>query len=409
MTAASRWEWLDFDEAESQHVRDFLRQDVEGEGTDPLRIGSSVRDRISERLFPGTSTQYTRLRYVILAPAILGKPRAAVSRLKQSQATLNAQLRQANVKETGIIGSRNPERDFVYLYWTALRTWKFLQPTTDDDRDVTVANGIAALHSKAVTDEEGNVLTDLRVKWDPTVVQLANDFWKGANDSGWPSIHCRQAEADYVLGQWIALPSRPALAAIASQVRAGRPQSTASYPWTVRFRGFKDARDELDRARAVSLICWSAQLAYNFALLGVAKKLEARGVETTWQRQGQDLSATEAFIERMFSSWHSALAAEEGTLAPWTDASHWGALGSNSSRNFLATTTRMLLAKKTNLKSGEWAAWLKEREKVNPAPRLGNESHLATWSGTAQMARRWDFRWTSSVRRLVEDAENPRG
>ena len=410
MTAASRWEWLDFDEAESRQVLEFLSQEVEGEGNDPLRIGSSVRDRISERLFPGTSTQYTRLRYVILTPAILGKPRATLSGLKKSQALLNQQLARANPNETGIIGKRKPERDFVYLYWTALRTWKLLQPTTNDDRDVTVANGLAALQSKAVTDEEGNALTDFRVQWDAKVLHLADVFWRSQNAVGWPSIHCRSAEVDYILSQWIALPNKPALAAVASQLSRGRTQSHARYPWELTFQGYAQARQELDHARAVSLICWGVQLAYNFALLRQAKKLEAKQVETTWQRKGQDLSATEADIDEIFRRWQSALTAEQTTLGPWTDASYWGDLGSDASRKFLASSAeRLLRAGGANLRSEEWAARVKEREKFNPAPKLGNDFHLATWSGTAEMARRWDFRWSGSVRRLIQDAEGPRG
>jgi len=166
MTATSRWEWLDFDETESKQVRDFLSQDVDGEGVDPLRIGDSVRERIADQLFPGTSTQYTRLRYVFLTLAILRKKGAAIGKLAQSQTTLNLALSKANPNETGIIGKRNPERDFVRLYWGALRTWKLLTPlTTGETRDVTVVNGLTALQSKAPTDEEGNPLLEHRVQW----------------------------------------------------------------------------------------------------------------------------------------------------------------------------------------------------------------------------------------------------
>ncbi len=193
MTAASRWEWLDFDEAESKQVRDFLSQDVDGEGVDPLRIGASVRDRIAEQLFPGTSTQYTRLRYVFLIPAILRRKGATIGNLSQRQTALNLALDTANRDEKGIIGRRTPGRDFVHLYWTAVRTWKLLTPLTADVRDVTVANGLTALQSKAATDEEGNPLLEHRVQWDPTVVMLADAFWSDQKATGWPSIHCRQA------------------------------------------------------------------------------------------------------------------------------------------------------------------------------------------------------------------------
>lgn len=407
--ATSRWQWLDFDESESKQVRDFLSHGFDGEGVDPLRLGASVRDRTADQLFPGTSTQYTRLRYVFLVPAILRKKGATIGNLPQSQTTLNLALGKANPDETGVIGKRTPERDFVHLYWSALRTWKLLTPLTADDRDVTVTNGLAALQSKAVTDEEGNPLLEHRVQWDPKVVMLADQFWAHQKATEWPNIHCSRAEVDFILDQWLALPDKPPLAAIASQLRKGRRVSNATYPWEIAVGSFADARAGLDRAKAVSLICWSAQLAYNFALLNSARRLEEEGWETTWQQRGQDLRAMRKRINKLFVAWMKAFEAERPTLAPWIAPSHWEPLGSDVSRIFLASTAGRLFAGNIDLESEQWSAWVKEREMVNPAPKLSSDKNLATWSGTPEMAQRWDFRWGASVRRFVQDAESPRG
>ncbi len=411
MTPASRWEWLDFDESESQQVRAFLSQDVDGEGVDPLRIGASVRDRVAEKLFPGTSTQYRRLRYVFLAPAILRRKGATIVNLAQSQTALNLALDRANPKEKGVIGRRSPGRDFVHLYWTAVRTWKLLTPTVDI-RDVTVTNGLAALQSKASMDEDGSAILEHRVRWNPTVVRLADQFWADQKATEWPSIHCTQAEVEFILNQWLELPNAPPLAAIASQLRKGCPQSNADYPWEVdvgKSSAYSGARAELDRAKTVSLICWSAHLAYNFALLKKARKLESGGLASTWKQRNQDLGATEQRICELFEQWKTAFDKEKSTLAPWTDPKNWAPLGSDTSRMFLAHTTKMLTAGKTDLKSQCWFKLVQERERVNPAPKLSNQNHLATWSGTPEMAKRWDFRWRICVRNFVHDAENPRG
>lgn len=405
----SRWDWLDYGPDESRQVRDFLSHDVEGEGIDPLRIGASVRDRISEALFPGMSTQYTRLRYVVLAPALL-------SRASQTQTGLNEKLARANPEETGVIGRRNPRRDFVSLYWTALRVWRFLTPTTGDGRDVTVANGRAAFQARQFIDEDGNPLTDGRVEWDHSVVRLAAAFWKAQGTASWPSIHCTKSEVAYILSRWVDLPNKPALAALGSQISQGRPQSAAAYPWEVSFRGYREARTTLNHARDVSLICWASQLAYNLALLDEARQLEAQTVETSWQTRGTDLNATQVRLNRGLQRWQAAFAREQSTLAPWTDPEHWaeskpgGPLGDSSTRRFLAETAGMLLSGKTDLHSPEWTARVKARERgVNPALKLGHQGNLATWTGTPEMAGRWDFRWNGAVRRLVADAENPRG
>ncbi|UVA79569.1 DUF6361 family protein [Pandoraea commovens] len=407
MTAASRWEWLDFDEAESNQVRDFLSQDVDGEGVDALRIGASVRDRISDSLFPGTSTQYRRLRYVFLIPAVLRHNKTTIDNLSEVQSKFNAALNSANGNETGVIGRRTTGRDFVHLYWTALRTWKFLTPLTGDDRDVTVANGLAALKSTVAVDEEGNPLFDQRVQWDRKVVSLIDEFW--ADDgAAQPSIHCRQAEVDFILEKWLELPGSPPLAAIASQLRNGKKASMAGYPWDVNV-GSSSARTELLRAKAASLICWSAQLAYNFALLKEAKKLQSKGLETTWTVRKQDLGATEQRIAKQYEKWKASCEVEKSTLEPWINPSYWGNLGGEASRRFLADTTDRLMKGETDLTSSDWRDWVALRERVNPAPKLGNPHHLASWSGTPEMATRWDFRWSACVRGFVKDAENPRG
>lgn len=408
MTSASRWEWLDFDEAESRQVRDFLTQDIEGEGVDPLRIGSAVRDRVAEGLFPGTSTQYTRLRYVLLAPAILGKKGATIGNIAQHQTALNQALGQANPDETGLIGRRTPTRDFVHLYWTAVRTWKLLTPLTSD-RDTTVANGLAAFHLPTARDEEGNSLSEHRVTWHPEMVKLAAQFWASSKASGWPSIHCRQAEVDFLLGQWLELPEDSSLAAIASELRRNRPQSGARYPWHMRLPHNGGARARLERAKGVSLICWSAQLAYNLALLEAAGKLEAQGVDTTWKLKRNDLDRMRNRIDKLHEDWKAAFEAEKSMLGPWRDVSCWVDLETSAPREFLASTAGMLIDGKTDLASRDWASWVKQREKVNPAPKLSNTQHLATWSGTPEMAQRWDFRWRACVQRFVKDAENPRG
>jgi hypothetical protein len=408
-TAASRWEWLDFDAEESKQVRAFIRHEIEGEGLDPLRVGASVRDRIAEILFPGTSTQYRRLRYVILTPAMLRKKGAASAALAQSQAALNAELDYANPGEKGIIGRRFRERDFVHLHWTAVRKWRFLTHLIDE-RDLTVENGLVAFQTRPVTDEEGAPMMEQRVRWNTDLVKLVDDFWAAMKSGKKPSIYCTSREVKFILGRWLELPGGPALAAMASQVGKRVPQSQATYPWNVRFDSYEQAARDLERAKAVSLICWGAQLAYNFSLLRSARKLEESGAESTWKASGRGLEDTTTRVEGCYKEWQRAFSLEQRTLAPWTAESQWEFLGTGVPRLFLARTADMLLSGHTDLKAKVWTAWVTDRElKANPAPKLSSSGHLATWSGKPEMARRWDFRWESCVRHFLYDAENPRG
>lgn len=405
----SRWEWLDYDEAESKQVRDFLSAEVDGEGVDPLRIGALVRDKMANILFPGTSTQYTRLRYVFLAPAMLRKKGATFAGLAQSQATFNDSMVRANPKAPGIIGKRVRERDFVRLYWTAIRTWKLLTPVNGDERDTTIENGLAALQSHAEVDEEGSTFAGHRVRWDPAVLKFADFFWKGKEQpSGWPNIQCTRAETEFIIERWVSLPGTPALAALASQVRESRKVSQFELPWSVPMNRFPQARAQLDRAKAVSLICWAAQLAYNFALIKQARKLEQNGAHCGWKKGAMD--TMEHKIVEQYDRWTHAHEEEQLLLSPWIDSGHWDDLGSITSRPFLARAAQLLCAGDINLRSSQWVELVKTREKnVNPAPKLANTAHLAAWSGTAEMSKRWDFRWKASVQQFLRDAETPHG
>ena len=368
---------------------------------------------MADKLFPGTSTQYTRLRYVFLAPAMLFKKGASLAGLTQSQAVFNGDMVLANQHENGIIGKRVRERDFVRLYWPAVRTWKLLSPVNDDLRDLTIENGLAAFQTLPRTDEEGGTLDGQRVRWDPCVLKFAELFWKAklsikAKEPAWPSIYCTKAESRFIVQRWIDLPDDPALAAMATQVRDGHKVSATKLPWNVPFKKFPQARVDLDRAKAVSLICWAAQLAYNFALIRAAKTLEKGAEPHAWKPGAMDL--VETIISGHFREWNDAYLQEQSRLEPWGSPAHWGNLGNSTSRIFLANVAGQLCRGETNLRSSQWAALVKEREGIiNPAPKLTFPRHLAAWSGTAEMAKRWDFRWKASVRRFLEDAENPRG
>ena len=84
----SSFGWLDVDAEQRQkmlEVADLFRET----GTiDDLGVGT-IRDAISDLLFPGTSVLHTRLRYVLFIPWLL--QRAAQ---KGSPAEMSAELRQ---------------------------------------------------------------------------------------------------------------------------------------------------------------------------------------------------------------------------------------------------------------------------------------------------------------------------
>src|ERR1017187_2196566 len=63
----STFAWLDFSDRDRKRAMDVVDLFREDETRDELGIGV-IRDAISDRLFPGTSTIQTRIRYFLFIP-----------------------------------------------------------------------------------------------------------------------------------------------------------------------------------------------------------------------------------------------------------------------------------------------------------------------------------------------------
>ena len=62
--------WIDYDSKSRERTLEILSLFQEKESRDELGIGS-IRDSLSDLLFPGTSTIQTRLRYMLIVPWLL--------------------------------------------------------------------------------------------------------------------------------------------------------------------------------------------------------------------------------------------------------------------------------------------------------------------------------------------------
>lgn len=122
--------WLDHDPAARDRSLRILALFREKESRDELGIGG-LRDAISDRLFPGTSTIQTRLRYMLLVPwmyrdlehksvpASTFAARARQAELEMVQPLLNAE-------EEGVFGSlagSGLKRLPSSVYWAGLGAW----------------------------------------------------------------------------------------------------------------------------------------------------------------------------------------------------------------------------------------------------------------------------------------------
>lgn len=69
---ASVLAWLDFSERDQRRARELIQLFLQPESRDELGIGT-VRDALSDLLFPGISVIQTRARYFLFTPGSLEK------------------------------------------------------------------------------------------------------------------------------------------------------------------------------------------------------------------------------------------------------------------------------------------------------------------------------------------------
>lgn len=127
--------WIDFSPTHRNKVMLVMDLFKEQGVIDELGLGT-IRDTISDLLFPGTSTIQTRAKYFLLIPWILkdieskGKFERFFSDLEESEISFVKSLYKNSPGNRGIIGAtlrnKNPKRKPSSIYWNGLRTYKIL-------------------------------------------------------------------------------------------------------------------------------------------------------------------------------------------------------------------------------------------------------------------------------------------
>jgi Family of unknown function (DUF6361) len=126
--------WIDFSPTHRNKVMLVMDLFKEQGVIDELGLGT-IRDSISDLIFPGTSTIQTRAKYFLLIPWILqdiesrGKTDRFQSELEESEVHFIKVLR-SKTNTGGIIGATlrnaNPKRKPSSIYWSGLRTYDIL-------------------------------------------------------------------------------------------------------------------------------------------------------------------------------------------------------------------------------------------------------------------------------------------
>ncbi|MXX72638.1 MAG: hypothetical protein F4205_01605 [Gemmatimonadetes bacterium] len=365
---------------------------------------ATLRDGLSEALFPGTSTIQTRLRYVLFVPWIYRRLEAA----KTSSADVAVAGRRAETalihplrdsSEDGIIGARagaSLARLPSSVYWYALVRWGVFQH--DRSRAWYHSNlGRLArqrLSVAAAADDPG-VMDLHRPSWHPRLPTPPDGFPAGI------SFALTHEEADFVEGRIEERCAGTLLAHLAAAVG----QVVEGPPWVqpAARNVSPEVRELVELARRFSLHVEGVPLLYNLLLAERRHDLHGSDEDEAW---------IDSYQGRI-SKWTED-EAEESAFNPdrlWIFAARHGVHVPRKQRRFVESWSARIgeIVGAAHGGSGRVAddpqlrslVADRERELKGRRSRFDDMARLMDWNGAAGVGR-MDFRWRR-VRVLLDD------
>lgn len=297
----SSFGWLDSDGDERRRMLEVIDAFKTPDTVDDLGIGS-IRDNLSDLMFPGTSVLHTRLRYVLFVPWLMQlaadhpNPESQFRNLQLALTdSLEAGMPQ-DVDRTGIIGLRarnDLKRLPSDIYWSALGAWgirtRDLSPSSYFDlrratrQQLTVVPRSDDPESRSVVADDG---LDPRLPSRPGPLQRANTSTMRQPENAL-RFDLTRDEADY-LADRICLRQSSSLLAWLILHRPG-DVATTRYAWDV--ANLQDAPEELQKlvehARRFAIAAEGSALVYNLLVAEASgdddRKTEYEKAITTWK------------------------------------------------------------------------------------------------------------------------------
>jgi len=395
---SSTLSWLDFSENERRKALEVVDMFRERESRDELGIGT-VRDALSNALFPGVSTIQTRARYFLFVPWIY----QALERKKGSAVDAERLARKeeirlidalANAGETeGVIGiearatlKRLPSN----VYWQGLEAWgiRTLSISQSEYHRFFATFAARAARGREVPEDEGNRDGGGRKVWHEGLPKAPETFPETA------SFALLKSEAAYLRERLL---SRQAGNLITYLIDQSKAPTECEFPWEHPQQATFPEKNkiELEHARRFSLVMHGAALLYNLMLCELLKN------EESIERYRGDLEA-----------WASDIDGERAELIRWDRAAFWQLVRSENTRislptqAFINTWTNLALGASSvqAIRDGVDARTLvANREKRLKAAhsRFANGRALELWGGESA-AYQLSYRWFQ-VQRIVND------
>ena len=392
--------WLDYSESERRQVQEMLQLFTDKGTVDDLGIGT-LRDAISNRLFPGTSVIQTRARYFLFIPWIYQRAEEKhrsnlLAKADVMERKLIEGLRTAEDQE-GLIG-RQAGKDVRTLpsaiYWTGLAAYDIFQQAP-----LTRAQYARVAQVARVRVEQEDELADRSAGfWRPGIPEPPDGFF----DFTAADFVMTREEAEWLTERVLSTEGRRGpnlLGDLVAQVRRV-PEVPAGDFWagTLPAGCAPETRALVAHAERFSSAMQAAALLYNL-MLAEARNDEDRG----------DLDYA-ADMRGALDEW--ADDARRAGTADWAvNPSDFMALITTRSRvpaltqRFVQDWCRILAANPLDrlANDAEARALVRAREQQHKRAqaRFGNRARLRSWQGDSGTAR-LEYRW-SQVRRFLTD------
>lgn len=387
--------WLDTSEADRRQALDVIDAFRDRETRDELGLGT-IRDGLSDILFPGTTTIQTRARYFLLIPWVYMSLEAA--RVPSSQVARRARAAEIALIEPlvatgkdGVIG-RNARADLRRLasavYWQGLGSWGIRRYPGSQDQYHRSLDAFYARVSDARRNDDLELFDAPAANWDPSVPMPPPGFPDEA------SLEIRPEEREYLRDR-VVLEHPDTLLAVLIRRDAG--WARVSFAWDI--PGLEDASQanmkQLHHAQCFSELIHGAQLLYNLLLSEAARSLE----RIEHYREG-------------LAQWVAAVESRRVTLFTWAADElddFWALLRhariTPQTRRFVET----YLARVGGIGPASLANDREARELVRAREiflkrklaRLVNRTSLSIWGGAAGVSQ-LDVRWGISQQLLLD-------
>ena len=386
--------WLDTDSRQRDQAMAVLDAFRDRTTVDELGVGS-IRDAITQQLFPGSSVLHTRARYLLFIPWLVADAMtakdadAAVAELRRGEVRLIDVLAESDDQQ-GLIGGQaraNLRRMPSAMYWAALRNYGISTSRASIAgllRDGVAFTAEARRAPREADDEHGPAL--LRPGIDPHALLLRPRDWPQE-----ASFALTPDEADYLRGR----------------IMASHPESL--YAWFL--------REEVEVETAERFV-WEHPRAAEFPAAmatwvehGRAFSVLNRGAALLYNLQlaeaSEDAERTERYRADLVE-WRATVDGPDD-LRDWSLDAFWRLLARANARISRPTRTFVdhwhgLVASGSGIVDDDGARELiahRERSLKGPRARLVNPSALNAWSGASALGQ-LQYNWPIA-RRIIAD------